>query len=216
MPCRELHNLSKTHQTFAAKTGYLLSSLWLRTQALISIHHAAGAFSGTDCTRIIQIASAQQASDARLVGQQRDHNLRRADLVWLDDVEGADWVMDRIIEVLREANREVFRFDIDGFDESAQVARYGAEREGHFDWHSDIGDGRLAARRKVTMVVQLSDPQDYTGGTLQIMPSAMTVDAPRDKGSATLFPSYLLHRVTPVTSGARHSLTIWAHGPAFR
>jgi PKHD-type hydroxylase len=40
--------------------------------------------------------------------------------------------------------------------------------------------------------------------------------ANKSRGTVTMFPSYLLHRVTPVTSGERYSLTIWAHGPAFR
>lgn len=183
---------------------------------MITIHHIPQAFSDADCARIIELASAADASDARLVGQQRDHTLRRADLVWIDDMPGAEWVMDRIVRIVAEANRTAFRFDIDGFDESAQVARYGAEREGHFDWHADIGDGRLAARRKLTMVIQLSDPAEYDGGALEVMPSAQVIESPRERGTATLFPSYLLHRVTPVTRGARHSLTIWAHGPAFR
>lgn len=45
-------------------------------------------------------------------------------------------------------------FDLTDFLESPQVARYGAEGEGHFDWHSDIGAGQVAAKRKLTIVVQ--------------------------------------------------------------
>ncbi|WP_343503180.1 2OG-Fe(II) oxygenase [Alloyangia pacifica] len=183
---------------------------------MITVHSIPEAFSETDCARLIEIARTAEASDARLVGQQRAHNLRRADLVWLDDVAGAEWVMDRIIELVRDANRSAYDFALDAFDESAQIARYGAEREGHFDWHSDIGEGRLAARRKLTMVVQLSDEGDYEGGALEVMPSNHIVTAGKERGTATLFPSYMLHRVTPVSSGERHSLTIWAHGPAFR
>ncbi|GGG79936.1 hypothetical protein GCM10011415_31540 [Salipiger pallidus] len=183
---------------------------------MISVHTVAAAFSPVDCDRLIDIARNAPASDARLVGRQRDHNQRRSDLVWIDDVPEADWVMDRIIDTVRLANREVYGFDLNAFHESAQVARYGAERQGHFDWHSDIGDGRLASQRKLTLVVQLSDPGDYEGGTLEIMPSANPIPASRDRGAATIFPSYLLHRVTPVEQGERHSLTIWAHGPAFR
>jgi len=48
------------------------------------------------------------------------------------------------------------------------------------------------------------------------MPSNTIFAAPKTRGTATLFPSYLLHRVTPVTQGERFSLTIWAHGPQFR
>ncbi|MDO6585675.1 2OG-Fe(II) oxygenase [Salipiger sp. 1_MG-2023] len=183
---------------------------------MLTVHHIPAAFSNADCDRAIDLARAAPSSDARLVGRNRDHNLRRADLVWIDEQPEAAWIMDRIIDIVREANRDAYSFDLDGFDESAQLARYGSERQGHFDWHSDIGDGHLAARRKLTLVIQLSAASDYTGGRLEVMPSAQTHQAPTERGTATLFPSYMLHRVTPVDSGERHSLTIWAHGPSFR
>jgi PKHD-type hydroxylase len=174
------------------------------------------AFTPEECGRIRAYAAVAAPADARLVGRARDHNLRRADLVWLDDLPGAGWVMDRLIDVVAGANRDTFGFDLREFAESPQVARYGAEREGHFDWHSDIGDGPLARKRKLTLVVQLSGPDAYEGGRLEVMPSAHAVVADPSLGAACIFPSFLLHRVTPVTAGERHSLTVWAHGPAFR
>jgi PKHD-type hydroxylase len=183
---------------------------------MITVHTVQAAFSPAECDLIVGIARDAPQRDARLVGLNRDHNIRRADLVWLDEVEGTDWVMDRIIDVVRQVNREVFDFAIEEFAESPQVARYGAEREGHFDWHSDIGDGQLARKRKLTMVAQLSDPEDYQGGLLEVWPSNAVLTAPQARGTLTFFPSYLLHRVTPVTSGERFSLTQWAHGPVFR
>jgi PKHD-type hydroxylase len=183
---------------------------------MLAIHTTPEAFSAADCDRIIALAEAAPASDARLVGQVRDHNLRRADLVWIDDVPETGWIMDRLIDVVRDANRVVYGFDLTEFAESPQIARYAAERAGHFDWHSDIGDGQLAARRKLTLVVQLTSPEDYVGGVLELRPGVQIVTAGTGRGTATLFPSYMLHRVTPVTGGIRHSLTVWAHGPAFR
>jgi len=112
--------------------------------------------------------------------------------------------------------RAAFGFDLTEFAESPQVARYGAEREGHFDWHSDIGAGALAARRKLTIVVQLSEPEGYAGGGLELWPDAHVRQVPRVQGQAVVFPSFVLHRVTPVTLGTRWSLTLWSHGPAFR
>ncbi|WP_092689270.1 2OG-Fe(II) oxygenase [Tranquillimonas rosea] len=183
---------------------------------MIHTHSIPGAFSDAECLRIVAQADAAPAAEARLVGRARDDNQRRSELVWLDDVPEAGWVMDRIIDIVREANRDAFGFDLTEFAESAQVARYGADREGHFHWHADIGDGAVAGRRKLTIVIQLSLPEMYAGGALEVMPSARTVTAPRERGAACLFPSFLLHRVTPVTEGARRSLTVWAHGPAFR
>jgi PKHD-type hydroxylase len=40
--------------------------------------------------------------------------------------------------------------------------------------------------------------------------------APREKGTVIMFPSYLLHRVTPVTKGVRKSLVLWVGGTTFR
>lgn len=184
---------------------------------MLQVHSHADAFAPEECARILALAETVPARDARLVGRARDHNIRRSDLVWLDDLdEGAGWIMDRLIEVVRVANRANFGFDLDAFSESPQIAAYDARREAHFDWHSDIGDGPLAARRKLTLVVQLSAPDTYAGGRLELMPGARRVEAQTAQGSASVFPAYLLHRVTPVSGGTRRSLTVWAHGPRFR
>lgn len=174
------------------------------------------AFSPADCDRIIALARSAPLADAGLVRAVADHRIRRADLAWLDEREGSDWVMDRLVRLVARANRESFDFALSDFAESAQIARYGAEREGHFDWHSDIGSGPLARQRKLTVVVQLSEPADYAGGVLELMPDARVIAAETARGAATVFPSFVLHRVTPVTAGERWSLTLWAHGPAFR
>lgn len=174
------------------------------------------AFTPAECARIVDLAAHARTRDAGLTGGVANHNLRRADISWLDEAGGAGWVMDRIIRLVAEANRESFGFDLTEFAESPQVARYGAERQGHFEWHADMGDGPVARRRKLTMVVQLSPGDGYAGGRLELMADANIREAPRAQGAATLFPSFVLHRVTPVEQGERHSLTIWAHGPPFR
>ena len=157
-----------------------------------------------------------QLQDAALVGGATRHGIRRADIAWLDDLDGATGIMERLVDLVAAANREEYGFDLTDFAESAQVARYDAARQGHFDWHSDIGAGALAEKRKLTIVVQLSDPETYKGGTLELRPSSTVHVAAATRGTATIFPSFVLHRVTSVTQGVRWSLTLWAHGPAFR
>ena len=175
-----------------------------------------GALSVQDCARLIAAAQAGTMRLAGLVRAGADQQLRRAETAWVDDLPGCDWLMPQILRLVAEANRDAFDFDLADFGESAQIARYGAERQAHFGWHSDIGAGPWAARRKLTIVVQLSDPAAYEGGALEIWPDAGTLTAPRACGLAAIFPSFQLHRVTPVTLGTRWSLTLWAHGPAFR
>ena len=183
---------------------------------MITVHQIPDAFSAAECDRITQIANDAIPSDAKLVRDQKDHNYRRAELVWLDEVSDTEWVMDRILELVRLANRDVFDFEISEFAESAQVATYRASAGGHFDWHSDIGEGRIASRRKLTMVVQLSETDAYQGGKLELITGRDGLAASTARGTATLFPSFMMHRVTPVTDGTRQSLTIWSHGTPFR
>ena len=174
------------------------------------------ALAPAECDGLVALCQSAPMQDARLVRQTTAPQIRRAELSWLDDLPETAWVMDRMMRLTAAANREAFGFDLTEFAESAQVARYGAEREGHFGWHSDIGAGALAAKRKLTIVVQLSDPADYDGGTLELRPDSSVRQTPRDRGTAIIFPSFVLHRVTPVTTGTRWSLTLWSHGPAFR
>jgi PKHD-type hydroxylase len=183
---------------------------------MIPFHLVPSALSPSECAALTALCEAAPKRDAGLVRATTAHQIRRADLVWLDDLPQAAWVMDRMARLVADANRDAFGFDLTEFAESAQVARYGADRQGHFDWHSDIGAGALAQKRKLTVVVQLSDPGEYEGGTLDLRPDSNVTAVPRALGTAVIFPSFVLHRVTPVTTGTRWSLTLWSHGPAFR
>ena len=66
---------------------------------------------------------------------------------------------------------------------------------------------------ELSIVVQLSDESEYEGGLFQISRGSHTFDGPKEKGSVIIFPSFVLHRVLPVTSGERNSLVSWISGP---
>jgi len=111
---------------------------------------------------------------------------------------------------------EGYGYQLTGFMEGAQIAWYeagGAGGDGHYDWHVDIGPGPYSLR-KLSMSVQLSDPADYDGGELEFMASAES--GIRTRGSLIVFPSFLQHRVTPVTRGIRASMVSWIAGPPYR
>ncbi|MHC5654560.1 2OG-Fe(II) oxygenase [Stappia sp.] len=179
-------------------------------------HSIPAVFSLREATEVIRLAEQAQAASGGLVGGLHHHNIRRAEIAWLDDTGSAAWVMERVVATVARANREHFDFDITDFGERLQVASYDESDAGHYDWHSDIGDGPIARRRKLTVVVQLSEAEGYAGGELQINLGGAIHTSDRGLGDATLFASFMLHRVAPVTRGRRHSLTCWCHGPAFR
>lgn len=172
-------------------------------------------FSLEECSGIIAAAHPQAFAEAGLVAGKRDEGIRRARIAWLNETKEEAWIFRRLLKTVNLANRQYFHFDIEEFAERMQVAWYAAETGGFFNWHSDIGQGPLASRRKLTIVIQLSDPLSYTGGDLETNADGNVQQATRTCGTAILMPSFVLHRVVPVTSNSRFSLTLWAHGPHF-
>ena len=140
--------------------------------------------------------------------------IRDSEICWIRLSNETQWIYDKLSNIALEVNRLCWEFDIHGFNESCQYAIY-SEPNGHYNPHSDIdGKGHPVISRKVSIVVQLSSPSDYEGGTLVLQPGNKAT--PKGLGLTAIFPSYLLHEVTPVTSGTRNSLVAWISGPPFK
>ena len=176
----------------------------------------AGVLSPDECHQVIADAVTCKSDAAALVGGVKELATRRAQIYWLNQEADSSWIFDRMLKTIAEANRRHFGFQIEEFAEQMQVSQYSADHSGFFDWHVDVGDGRFAARRKLTMVVQLSDDNAYEGGRLESNSDGLVRTASRQIGTTLILPSFVLHRVSPVLNGERFSLTLWSHGPAFR
>jgi PKHD-type hydroxylase len=136
-------------------------------------------------------------------------SVRQSHVRFIDEAS----VCARMRDLVFDINGRVFHFDVSRV-EPPQLAEYGVGDK--YDEHLDIGPG-TAALRKLSLSVQLSDPKDYDGGNLELWGASGWTVAARSRGAVIAFPSYMLHRVTPVTRGARHSLVAWAAGDhAFR
>lgn len=140
-------------------------------------------------------------------------NLRKSTVFFLEPTERNHWVYERITTLAGNCNAQRYGFDLTGFVEPLQLAQY--QPGEFFDWHMDFSAGE-ASNRKLSVTVQLSDEDDYEGGELQFMINNRTEIAPRRKGSLVVFPSFIQHRVTEVTSGKRHSMAGWLAGPPYR
>jgi PKHD-type hydroxylase len=70
--------------------------------------------------------------------------------------------------------------------------------------------------RKLSLSLLLND--DFEGGEFHINQGneKQPIIVPTKKGRAILFPSFMIHRVTPVTKGIRRSLVVWVLGPKFQ
>jgi PKHD-type hydroxylase len=130
---------------------------------------------------------------------------------WYVEPGEAAWAFDRLASVAQRANRR-YRLEVAAICEPLLLVRY--VTGGHFSWHPDTGLGILSMR-KISLSIQLSDPQDYDGGALEFS-NVGEASLSRALGTAIAFPSHFSHRVTPVTRGERWSLVGWIHGPALR
>jgi predicted 2-oxoglutarate/Fe(II)-dependent dioxygenase YbiX len=122
---------------------------------------------------------------------------------------------DRIFKTIFLTNSSSYRYHLEGYNQKDPplVFKYSADRQDHYVWHTDAMDGDSV--RKLSFTIQLTDPTEYSGGDLEFMP-AITDKRIKDQGTMTIFPSYMTHRVSPVTHGTRHTIVGWIYGPEFR
>lgn len=152
---------------------------------------------------------------ANTVGSSSDE-VRSSRIKWVPQDSTWWWLYERMAQLATEANNEFWHFDLTRIPEQIQYTEYLATNKGHYTWHQDIGPGILSAR-KISVTVQLSHPDDYEGGDLQIDQGANNpVNCSRGEGTAVLFPSYMMHRVTPVTRGIRRSFVLWLGGGHYK
>jgi predicted 2-oxoglutarate/Fe(II)-dependent dioxygenase YbiX len=123
----------------------------------------------------------------------------------------------RIMTEISRLNSELWYFDLTGIvpDDEAMLLTYRGAAGDHYDWHMDVGRGKSASR-KLGFTVQLSDSAEYEGGDLEFHGIPADREGFRRKGLILVFPSFLLHRVTPTTKGTRQVIVGWIHGPSFR
>jgi len=146
-------------------------------------------------------------------GSQEDH--RRSKVRWVHD---QDRLQSFLLKYVNIANASAFNVDIQQEMQEMQFGEYDASYRGKYDWHHDIDwQNEHNYDRKLSVVVQLSSPDDYKGGNFQFS----EIQSPLYKdwslqGSILVFPSYLTHRVTEVTDGCRYSLVSWVRGPRWR
>ena len=176
-----------------------------------------------------------QMGDSILFGGALNRDKRNSKNAWIPT---DNWTAGFVWHYIERANRENFLYDIRNIDgESMQFTQYDVGE--FYGWHNDAGfashykpvsssnhhEGRaqdyinenIELVRKLSFVVQLSDPDDYEGGNLQLLSEdGKSYFAPRKRGTVIVFDSRTQHRVLKVTRGTRKSLVGWAVGKRWK
>ena len=166
------------------------------------------------CQKLISLGRKGKWDQAMTRTTEGYSNVRKSDIVWIND----QWVYDLIWPYMLRANEDAgWKYNIVAA-ESCQVTRY--TKDGFYAWHKDgIGSHNEVRNdngnvRKLSMTLVLND--DYEDGNFEIAGHGEVELVPRlGEGSIIVFPSFMDHRVTPVTKGTRYSLVAWFVGPPF-
>ena len=161
----------------------------------------------SECLQVKEIAKNIEKWEGKVHSNSNEstkaNSVREVDVYPIPMTDEYTSLYQMIFDAVKENNKEHYNFDIAGIFDNLQLLHY---TEGHhYDWHTDIGDG-IYSNRKISVSILLSD--NCYGGEIVLKQGA---DRPihMEVGDMLLFPSYVLHKVTPVTKGERWSLVTW-------
>ena len=182
-------------------------------------------FNEIELEKIIKYCNALEKTKANVreaeVGgktEKVDTRIRVSDISWLTfDIE-SKWIFDRIAENINSLNDEFYQHDLFGFH-AIQYAEYNSEQLGKYDYHMDmhmfpaISDNHLSRKLSASLLLN----NIFEGGEFEINTGGASKKVSElVAGTIVVFPSYVIHRVKPVTKGIRRSLAVWCVGPKFR
>lgn len=170
-------------------------------------------FSAEECQKIIDFSKVTEPQKAAVGGVQGnlEPEKRISEIFWLQWSPDTNWIFEKLAPNIAQANQKWWGYNLAGFNEPLQLTRYKSEENGHYDWHEDHGDSGMFLHRKISITVSLND--GYEGGNFELFHLGKVPEV--TKGSMILFPSFKVHRVTPVTKNERWSLVSWVNGPPF-
>ena len=166
--------------------------------------------------KFIVMGESLESSEA-LIGDSRNSavnsSIRISQLSWIHKNESSMDLFSFITDKIDRINYWHYGMKLTGV-EPLQYTRYALN--GHYNFHNDMTIRQDSIQRKLSIVLALSDETDYKGGEFKLMPHGVNPNVFKfKKGDLIAFPSWIPHKVEPVTSGNRITVVAWACGPKF-
>ena len=175
------------------------------------------AFSPDECESILEKGKdlPEDMANMGVDGENPDRKYRTSKVKWMYQNIYED-VFDKMWKMTTKVNEEYFSFHIDTL-RYMQLAEYEESYEGQYKRHHDVfWMNRTNKHRKLSVVLQLTDPDTYEGGKLNLEVQGEQPQNYAAQGTVIWFPSWTPHWVTPVTKGLRNSVVCWFEGPRWR
>jgi PKHD-type hydroxylase len=141
-----------------------------------------------------------------------DPKTRRTDVIWQNQMQPLGCVARTYMDAANQATG--WGFNLSWQDET-QLGRYKSTDQGHYDWHVDAYPPKDGVQRKLSCVILLNDASEFEGGALELKGVDEQIVFTK-RGSIIVFPSFIEHRVTPVTKGVRYTAVVWGLGAPFK
>jgi PKHD-type hydroxylase len=185
------------------------------------------AFTDQEIDEMCYFFSQHEIQQATVMSKDKPLNeeIRRSKVKFFHRDEYTFPIFDRLNETIEKINDNFYNFILNGY-ESFQYTEYDASEKGEYNFHMDTGFGSkqndnhyMYETRKLSLVMCLNRPGiDFEGGQFYMNTGSEkeAFEVEMKKGRIIVFPSFLIHRVAPVTKGKRKSLVVWVMGPKFR
>jgi PKHD-type hydroxylase len=180
-------------------------------------------FSKDYCNELLANALTIPSQDAHVGingAESTSYESRRSQIRFINS---GDWMFKEFFSDLWnmaiQANSDFFNVHITKLD-FVQLAEYDSSYKGEYKAHHDVFwiNNDPFYHRKLSCIVQLTDPNEYTGGDFELIDTSTFPDASemRQQGTVIFFPSFFKHQANPVLTGTRYSIASWFEGPKWR
>jgi len=164
--------------------------------------------------RFMEVGEATMQEDAKIGGEGKAdlvESARISKISWLHHNEQSKDIFDWLIDKIDRVNYWNYGLALTGM-ESIQYTRYPIN--GHYKYHNDFIARKENVVRKMSIVLSITDETEYKGGDFLIAPHGDNPERLRfRKGDLIAFPSWVPHKVEPVTEGTRITAVTWVYGP---
>jgi PKHD-type hydroxylase len=180
----------------------------------LDLVHCPALLDSEDCDSIERLGRSFPLGETTVVSQERLNDHRVCQTHMIGDEPRSAPLYNLLESVASDASARHYGLELGGVSRMPHYVEYHAGK-GHFHWHNDYSHESEEAPRKLTIVIQLSDPDDYSGGLFETFgPNGIVAN--RERGTIFCLPSFVPHRVTAVTRGVRKALVAWVSGPRLR
>lgn len=178
-------------------------------------------FTPEQCDKILSDGLELPAQDAKLgvagMSEYSNDEYRKSKIRFIQQQNHLQfsWLFDELWKMGMQANRDWFNFHITNLS-FVQLAEYDELYSGEYKKHHDVfWINNDNYHRKLTCVIQLTDPATYEGGDFEMydLTQHPNKEELRTQGTAIFLPSFINHAALPVTKGTRYSLAVWFEGP---